>query len=145
MIRYDDWQPRLFEAIAQRNTAVFDYGKFDCCLAGADLIVAITGDDPMADFRGRYKSAAGAARLLKRDGKGTLLKTLISLMPKQGSRRIPVASAGMGDLVLTKKGLHDLCRGQACGIAMGATAIFSGEVGWTHLPIDNCSAAFKIG
>lgn len=145
MRKHEDFQQRLFGAIAERQTVPFVYGEFDCCLAAGDLVMAMTDIDLMKPFRGRYKSAASAARILQTDGHGTLLKTLISLMPEYGSKRIPIAAARMGDLVVTKKGLHDQSRGQACGVWMGATGIFPGETGWTHLPISAMCAAFRIG
>lgn len=105
----------------------------------------MTGIDLMESFRGRYKSAAGASRLLREEGKGTLLKTLISLAPEHGFKRIPPAMAARGDLVVTKQALHDECQGQACGICVGrGRAVFPGETGWVQLSIGAWCAAFRI-
>lgn len=145
MNRFEDWPTRLADAIAGRQDMPFAEGKHDCCLAAADVIEAMTGVDLMADFRGRYRSAAGAHRLLVSEGKGTLLKTLISLVPAHGGKKIPKAFASKGDLVMTKKAVHDECMGQACGICVGqARAVFPGEVGWVQLHIRDWCAAFRI-
>lgn len=145
MKRYDDWQARLKKAVAGARSRPFLYGSHDCCLAAADCVKAMTGTDLMVGFRGKYRSAAGAARLMRSDGKGTLLKTLISLVPAHGGKRIPVFMAGKGDLVVTKKALHDEAQGQAAGIWLDNTAIFPGEMGWVHLPRTDLVAAFRIG
>lgn len=145
MVRHEDWNERLVDAIAAREATPFSHGDFDCCMAAADNIIAMTGKDWMAAFRGKYRSAAGASRLMQTDGKGTLLKTLISLAPQMGSKRIPPAFATRGDLVVTKLALHDECRGQACGTCVGrGRAVFPGETGWVQLPMSAWCAAFRI-
>jgi len=145
MERKIDWRVCLSEAVRARRNQEFSYGSHDCCLAAAACVEAMTGTDLMKTFRGRYKSAAGASRLLRSAGKGTLLKTLISLVPVHGGKRIPVALARKGDLVVTKKALHDASKGQAAGIWLDNTAIFPGETGWVHLPRTDLVAAFNIG
>lgn len=145
MQRKTDWRAALKEAVCERMNTPFSYGSHDCCYAAADCVKAITGTDLMVDYRGKYRSAAGAARALKSIGKGTLLKTLISLVPQYGGKRIAVASAHKGDLVVTNKALHDAVQGQAAGIWLDNSAIFPGETGWVHLPRQDLIAAFKIG
>jgi len=44
------------------------WGSMDCCHFAGDWIRAATGRDPLAPYRGRYDSAAGAARLVARRG-----------------------------------------------------------------------------
>ncbi len=144
-MKFEDWQDRLADAIAERIDAPFAYGEHDCCLAASSLIEAQTGDDWMADFRGRYKSAAGAAKLLRSEGRGTLLKTVISIAPRFSAKRIPLAFAAKGDLVMTKRALHDQSQGQACGICDGRMrALFPGETGWVQLSIRDWCAAFRV-
>lgn len=63
--RLRDWQSRLAALLAEREARPFVWGEHDCGLFVADACVALTGHDPVADLRGRYRSAAGAARLLK--------------------------------------------------------------------------------
>lgn len=145
MQRIENWRAALNEAVRGRMDAPFSYGSHDCCYAAADCVKAITDTDLMVDYRGKYRSAAGAARALKNIGNGTLLKTLISLLPQHGGKRIPVASASKGDLVVTNKALHDELQGQAAGIWLDNSAIFPGEIGWVHLARQDLTAAFKIG
>jgi len=145
MKKKDDWRVRLASAIVEQREEPFEYGKRDCCMSAAACVKAMTDTDLMKGFRGRYRSAAGAARLLRSKGNGTLLKTLISLVPANGGKRIPVAVAVKGDLVVTRKALHDLVQGQAAGIWLDNTAIFPGETGWVHLPRKDLVAAFRIG
>lgn len=46
----------------------FAYGADDCCLWLADWLVALGRPDPAAHLRGRYRTALGCARVLKREG-----------------------------------------------------------------------------
>lgn len=46
----------------------FAWGVQDCCLWAADWVLAATGRDPAAGWRGRYLTALGAARLVTRRG-----------------------------------------------------------------------------
>jgi len=146
MQRFNDWQQRLFVAIAARNAARFKYGGHDCCLAASDLINAFTDVDLMEDFRGQYKSAAGAFRLMRKYGFNDLIATLAHHIPKNGGKALKsVLKAGTGDLVTTDLALHDECLGQACGVVVGSTAIFPASIGWVHLPRRDWRTAFKIG
>jgi len=59
---------RLAEFLDQAARTPFDYGAWDCCLWVADWIQLRRGVDPAAHLRGRYASALGCARVLKRGG-----------------------------------------------------------------------------
>ncbi|WP_411101219.1 DUF6950 family protein [Streptomyces sp. x-45] len=65
-MRYRDWTMRLNETIKAAQGRPFLWGEFDCCLFAADCSAAICGVDPAADYRGKYKTEAGAKRQLKR-------------------------------------------------------------------------------
>lgn len=60
----------LNRAAAQRH----DWGRSDSMLLIADWMLAATGRDPAAPWRGRYSSPLGAARIIRRaGGKAALL------------------------------------------------------------------------
>lgn len=72
MTRYSDWQRRLHETIEAASGRPFLYGRHDCCLFAADCIQAMTGSDPAEGWRGRYRSASGARRILRKHFGGSL-------------------------------------------------------------------------
>ncbi|PCI62051.1 MAG: hypothetical protein COB35_05050 [Gammaproteobacteria bacterium] len=86
----------LFAFIEQHKNTPFAWGKFDCCLFAADAITLLTGNDPAAEFRGKYSTALGAKRVLKRYGNGDLVNTLIA---KLGEPKA-VLCVNRGDAVL---------------------------------------------
>lgn len=67
-MRLPDWRLRLDALIAQRRDLPFQWGLRDCCLWAADVVVSVTGRDPMADYRGRYETEREALRLLRSVG-----------------------------------------------------------------------------
>ncbi len=57
------------DAFLEAETAAgFDWGVRDCWLLPADWVLARTGRDPASAWRGRYRTALGAARIIRRMG-----------------------------------------------------------------------------
>lgn len=65
-MRNRDWTTRLHDVIKAAHGRPFSWGKFDCCLFAADCTLAVCGIDPAVEYRGKYKTEAGAKRLLKK-------------------------------------------------------------------------------
>jgi hypothetical protein len=81
----------------------------------AGAVKAMTGVDPVEEFRGKYNSPISALRALRVFGAGTLLDTMDTKFT-----RIPATMAGRGDLAM-----HD----GSLGIVFGSDALFVGEDG----------------
>jgi hypothetical protein len=58
----------LEQFIQQYRNKPFSWGQLDCCLFAANWIAMNSDDDMAASFRGRYKTALGAKRLLAKNG-----------------------------------------------------------------------------
>lgn len=95
----------------------------------------MTGEDAGVGFRGRYSTAAGAARALRRYGAGTLEATIGSLLGE-----IQIGFARRGDLVLVDG---------MVGVCVGADAVFIGEAdgepGLVRFPRTAWSRAWAVG
>jgi hypothetical protein len=120
MIRLPDWEERLHAFLEVTEGAVFDYDHhldpthLDCCMFSAGAVIAQTGVDLVSEFRGRYRTAAGSLRALRRYGAGTLEATLDAKLPTR-----PLAFARRGDLAMVNG---------MVGVSIGAEAVFVGEV-----------------
>lgn len=112
MIRASDWEPRLNAYLAEHRKDEFRYGVMDCSLFAAGAVEAMTGEDPAAEYRGKYKSLAGSVRALKR-------KSLAEVMDAK-FEQVPPAFAMRGDVVMKDGSL---------GICIGREALFVGEEG----------------
>ena len=68
LTRQPGWPERLVALIEDRRRTPFAWGVHDCCLFAADAVLAITGTDLAADWRGTYSSEHSAARMLQQQG-----------------------------------------------------------------------------
>ena len=130
-VRHADWPERLHQFIEDRREAVFLWGERDCCLFAADALRAMCGSDFGAGYRGKYKSAAGAARILLRQGgvAGVADRFLV---------RAPTLMAGRGDVVLI-----DSPEGDALGVCIGRQIAAQGKDGVVFLELSAAKGAWK--
>lgn len=115
-LRLPDWEQRLAAWLEDVRDRPFQWGRHDCALFMAGAVLAMTGQDFGEPFRGRYRSAAGAARALRRWGSGDLPSTLSAAL----GPAVPLALAQRGDVVMVEG---------ACGLLMGRRALFAGDAG----------------
>jgi hypothetical protein len=62
-MRLHDWPERLSKTIAAARGTPGGWGTHDCCTFGADCILAVTGVDVAADWRGKYDSERAGLKL----------------------------------------------------------------------------------
>ena len=84
---------KIHEYLEENKDREFEWGVFDCCLFACDIIVLCGGDDFAKDVRGKYKTAKGSQRIIKKHF-GTL-EEAYSPLPE-----IPFAFAQRGDFTL---------------------------------------------
>lgn len=135
MQRIPGWETALHDYIAALSGAVFNWGTLDCALFAAGAVQAMTGIDPAAAYRGRYSTAGGATRALKRYGAGSLEATIA-----QQFGEIQIGFARRGDLVLVDG---------MVGVCVGADAVFIGEAdgepGLVRFPRASWARAWAVG
>lgn len=114
MTRLSDWESRLSEYIAQAQDLALSFDGGDqttiCAFFAAGAVEALTGDDPAKAFRGKFTTAAGAEKALRKFGAGSLEATIDAMFDEK-----PPAFARRGDAVWN---------GEAVGICIGADALF---------------------
>jgi len=86
----EDWVEVMGEQIEAARDKPFKWGEHDCCLFAANVVLAMTGEDYAKPYRGKYKTAKGAFRLLK---KRSLADTLTKHLD-------PVEHCNRGDVAL---------------------------------------------
>lgn len=110
----------------------FEWGRNDCCLFTVDAVLAMTGVDHGARFRG-YDSALGAERLLKANG------GVRGLAIEAWGEPVSVAFAAVGDPVLILNEGRELL-----AVCNGTCAIAAGPDGVVALDMSAALAAWKI-
>lgn len=103
--RLPDWEARLRAYLESVRSEPFAWGRHDCCHFAAGAVKAMTGIDPMIEFRGHYATERGAWRALRRYGAGTLSGTL-----DRKFERVRASLAHRGDIVMTG-GVLGVCAG----------------------------------
>ena len=130
MTRLPDWEQRLADYLAGVLNTPHRFGSHDCALHGANAVLAQTGHDYAAAYRGRYTTELGAARALRKHGAGSLQATFDVQLPV-----INPALAQRGDLVMAQ---------EAIGVCVGGHAMFAGAQGLERIARTEWSRAWKV-
>lgn len=115
MKKLHDWQIRFETILRERARVSFAWGANDCATFAADVVMALTGQDPAPPGLRRHTTAKQAARALKRHGGLMGIATMALGQP------VPVSQAQIGDVLLVSMGKREalaICNGMvACGPA----------------------------
>lgn len=109
-----NWPQQVAATIKAATVRPFSWGELDCCLFAAEVVKAQTGTDLSADYRGRYSTELGAARVLKKLGG-------IDALLDQHFERVPFSQVQRGD-VLQFDGPYGLTLGVFFGAIWAPTA-----------------------
>lgn len=103
MMKLQGWESRLNSVIEDYLEKPFVWGENDCLLFMADCILAISGVDIMADWRGSYDSEETAYAKLKEETGGSFLPAF------SGMTSVGLPWAQRGDVGLMTIGERDYC------------------------------------
>ena len=134
MPRIDHWEQALALAIETARAEPFVWGRHDCPSFAFETRAALTGgEDIAALWRGRYSTALGGQRVLRRLGWRSLEEMGRALLA------VPLEhclAAQRGDLVLARDP-------EAFGVVLGARAAFVAPEGLVSLPLRECRLAWR--
>lgn len=136
-MRRHDWQARLDAVLRAAETRPFAWGRQDCALFACDCIAAMCGEDPAARFRGRYRTARGACRAIRRLGGA---RDLGDLATKALGAAIAPAFARRGDLAEVETD-----GGPALGIVLGGVIALVAPEGLVRVGVDRARRAWRVG
>lgn len=136
MPRLPDWPRRLVEFVEAHAETPFSWGGHDCVLFAAGAVAAVTGEDPAAEIRGRYRTRLGALRLIRARGFDDLAGVLAARFGQ-----VAPAMARRGDLGFVAGG-----EGPSIVVCVGDRFVGPREPrGLAHLPFSAATAAFRVG
>lgn len=138
MKRLPDWPKRLHDFVDGVKRQPFEWAGHNCgehFAAGA--VLAMTGEDVAAPWRGRYKSATGAMRVMKNDGFASLGDMAASILPE-----IHPSRAKMGDIAAVPA---DGPFGESLGIVNGEMIMVLGERSMGLVPMYRATRVFAVG
>jgi hypothetical protein len=136
--RLPDWHSRLIRAVEEVRRAPLVWGASDCGLDWAGrAVLAVTGQNPAAGLKPRYKTAQGALAFLRGQKVENLADLVARFLPE-----IHPSRAVIGDIAAIKT---DDAFGFALGIVNGETILVRGEDGVRVLNLLDADRAFAVG
>jgi len=135
-VRTEDWPQRLSDFLADAERRPFVWGEWDCCLFAADWVLALTGVDVAAEFRGAYADEDAALEIVR--GYGGMVHMVESLLPD-----IPLSNPKMarrGDVCVVDSPL-----GEALGVCTGERIACASFDGMVLIARRKAIAAWRIG
>lgn len=160
IMRRVDWPERLAEFLVAAESRPFVWGETDCCLFVCDAVLVMTDFDLAAEYRGKYSSQLGAARIFaslqpqrrtedaeESESLGLLESFISGIAIANDIREVPVLCAQRGDVVLFDQGEPGDRGLTSLGVVgMHGTHVHStAETGTAEIPIANCRRAWRIG
>lgn len=146
LVRLPDWPRRLAEFVAERRGRPFAWGEHDCCLLAADWVLAATGTDLAAAWRGRYRTALEAARLARETGVASAGDPIgVQNWPAEAGlgSEYPRCWLRRGDLALVRaRPEHSIL---ALGVCLGTDVISPGLEGAVFTATMDALAGWRIG
>ena len=142
MQRRSDWQSVLDEFLRAHHNRRFEYGTWDCCLFVCDAIVAMTGVDLAASYRGKYSTRTGALHVIsERTGTASILAVAENSAAAHHMPEIPVLHAHRGDMVVVARG-----RDYSLGLVAlnGRDVIVTSKRGLWRLPLSHAVRAWQV-
>lgn len=134
MQKLPDWEPRLRDYLASSATTPFEWGVTDCASFTGGAVEAMTGVNPHARFAGKYKTAKGAARALKRLEFEDHIAYAASVLAE-----IDPAYAAFGDIAVVPGD-----GGMALGVVIGTHIEVRAPGGRAVLPLTDAMRAFRV-
>lgn len=143
--KVEQWQTRAYrQFLDERRTTPYQWSVNDCATFAAAGILAQTGTDIAADFRGKYTDEAGAYAAIKEVcGGSTVGDAAAYCAQKHGMKELEhPLMAQRGDLVIVENdgsliaGLVHL---------NGRDIAVVGEKGMVRLPITSVRRAWRVG
>jgi hypothetical protein len=141
MTRRPDWYTRYVDFIEEMRQTPFEWGVNDCGPAWAGRVVEVITDreNPVADAIGRYKSARGGVRLMRKMGYTDLREAASDMLgqPYQHPSR-----GVIGDIALIKT--PDGGFGYSFGIVNGERVFFRREDGIGTVDLLETECVFNL-
>ena len=135
MPRLSNWPNLLAAAIDTARAKPFVWSVHDCPTFAFETRMILTGSEDVASlWRGRYTTALGGARVMRRLGWASLEEMGRALL---GEPRPAVLLAGRGDIVLADTDL-------GFGICTGASAVGMAPEGLVTVQLTSCRLAWPI-
>ena len=133
-MRTPNWKLALIQYVGESARKPFAFGSHDCALFAAGAVLAMTGVDLAAKWRGKYTTLNGGLLALKRAGYADHVA-----LAAANFKAIAPAFAAPGDLAVI-----DGPEGAALGVVQGEGVYVLTQGGMGMLPLTHARTAFRV-
>ena len=135
--RVDGWDRALEDVASAHVSIVPEWGVSDCLMTAADAIASVVGIDPLAKFRGKYKTEAGAARKMRENGCLTVKDVFETYLGLEPVNRLSARRGDVGVMVIN----GEYVAGFVCSYGFAVKQ----PHGLTFFPITEIEQAYRVG
>lgn len=128
--RLPDWEARLLALLDEAAARPFELGRWDCALFGGAAVLAVTGNDIARPYIGKYTTAAGYMRQLKRRGHKDIFGPFDKIAERTGR-----LACGRGDIVSDGTSIGVMWHGHALFVGGAAGDAGAYQVGLVRVPM----------
>ncbi len=135
--RVPGWD-RAVEELATAHIAIPpEWGVSDCLMCAADAMKAVTGIDPLAQFRGKYKTEAGAARKMRKNGCENVKDVFETYLQLEPVNRLSARRGDVGVMLINDE--------YVAGFICGSGFAVKQPHGLTFFPVTDIEHAYRVG
>lgn len=140
MDRLPDWERRLADFLDMCAGIPFAWGAHDCCTFAAGAVRAQTGEDFYRPFAGRYSTASGAMKALRRRG----FESLEGPFTQALGEPVGPLLCQRGDIVSDGERVGVMWHGGSLFVGGEMADAPTHEVGLVQVPISRLSHGWRI-
>nr|WP_313023125.1 hypothetical protein [Brucella intermedia] len=135
--RVPGWD-RALEDLATAHVSIApEWGVSDCLMTAADAIKAVSGDDPLSQFRGKYKTEAGAARKMRANGCENVKHVFESYLQLEPVNRLSARRGDVGVMLINGE--------YVAGFICGSGFAVKQPHGLAFFPVTDIEQAYRVG
>lgn len=135
--RLPDWDLRLADVTTGHVDIAPEWGLSDCLLTAADAIYAVVGTDPLAEFRAKYTTEQGAAKLMLKNKCADVEEVFEKYLGLTSVGRLSARRGDVGVIIINDQ--------PTAGYFMELGFAVKQPNGLSYFPITDVKTAFQIG
>lgn len=135
--RVPGWDRALEDLATAHVSIIPEWGVSDCLMTAADAIEAVIGKDPLAKFRGKYKTEAGAARKMRANGCKNVKDVFENYLQLEPVNRFAARRGDVGVMLINDE--------YVAGFISGTGFAVKQPNGLAFYPVTDVEQAYKVG
>lgn len=135
--RVTGWDRALEDLAIAHASIIPEWGVSDCLMTAANAIKAVVGDDPLSQFRGKYKTEAGAARKMRQNGCENVKDVFEVYLGLEPINRLSARRGDVGVMLINDE--------YVAGFICGSGFAVKQPQGLAFFPVTDIEQAYKVG